>query len=54
MGLSVHFRDVTYETLNNKDFREALRRAFPYVNWDKPFDEFDAAKSKEEEEKNSE
>jgi hypothetical protein len=51
MGLSVHFRDVTYETLNNKDFREALRRAFPYVNWDKPFDEFDAAKSKEEEEK---
>ena len=47
MRLEVTFRDVTYETLNEKGFAEALRSFFPHVDWDKPFDEFNAAKERE-------
>jgi len=46
MHLDVHFRDVTFETLNEPGFGEALRKAFPFVDWDKPFNEFNAAKEK--------
>jgi hypothetical protein len=46
MVLDVQFRDVTYETLNEKGFAEALQKAYPHVNWDKPFAEFHAAKEK--------
>jgi hypothetical protein len=46
MRLDVQFRDVTYETLNEKGFAHALVRAYPQVNWDKPFDEFRAAEEK--------
>jgi len=46
MRLDVQFRDVTYETLNEKGFAHALRKAYPHVNWEKPFDEFKAAKEK--------
>lgn len=47
MSLDVQFRDVTYETLNQAGFGERLREAYPLVNWDKPFDEFDAARERE-------
>lgn len=47
MKLDVQFRDVTYETLNEEGFGEKLRDAYPQVNWDKPFDEFDAAKARD-------
>ena len=47
MHLDVHFRDVTFETLNEPGFGDALRKAFPFVDWDKPFNEFNAAKEKE-------
>ena len=47
MSLDVQFRDVTYETLNQTGFGEKLREAFPLVNWDKPFEEFDAARERE-------
>jgi len=47
MKLDVQFRDVTYDTLNEKGFGEKLREAFPHVDWDKPFDEFDAAKARD-------
>ncbi len=46
MQLDVQFRDVTYETLNESGFGEKLRDAFPRVDWEKPFDEFDAAKER--------
>ncbi len=49
MKLDVQFRDVTYETLNEEGFGEKLRDAYPQVNWDKPFDEFDAAKARDSE-----
>jgi len=47
MKLDVQFRDVTYETLNEEGFGEKLREAYPHVNWDKPFDEFDAARARD-------
>lgn len=46
MELDCQFRDVTYETLNQEGFGKALRAAYPLVPWDKPFDEFHAAKEK--------
>lgn len=48
MQLEVQFRDVTYETLNEDGFAESLREAYPHVDWDKPFDEFDAAKARDD------
>jgi len=48
MRLEVHFRDVTFETLNEGGFGDLLRKAFPHVDWDKPFLEFNAAKEKAE------
>lgn len=47
MRLDVQFRDVTYETLNEPGFGEALRNAYPHVNWDKPYNEFKAAQATE-------
>jgi hypothetical protein len=46
MKLDVQFRDVTYETLNEEGFSEALANAYPFVDWKKPFDEFNAAKER--------
>lgn len=47
MSLDVQFRDVTYETLNQAGFGEKLKQAFPLIDWDKPFEEFDAARERE-------
>jgi hypothetical protein len=46
MKLDCQFRDVTYETLTQEGFAIALRAAFPFVPWDRPFDEFQAAREK--------
>lgn len=35
-------KGVTYETLNNPEFQQKVRAAFPYENFDKPFSEFQA------------
>ncbi len=47
MKLDVQYRDVTYETLNEDGFADALKDAYPHVDWDKPFDEFNAAKERD-------
>ena len=47
MSLDVQFRDVTYETLKQDGFAEKLRQAYPMVDWDKPFTEFNAAEERE-------
>ena len=47
MSLDVQYRDVTYETLNQEGFGEKLRQAYPMVDWDKPFEEFDAARERD-------
>jgi hypothetical protein len=46
MALEVHFRGVTYETLNQGEFASKLRAALPDVPWDKPFEEFEAARAR--------
>jgi hypothetical protein len=46
MRLEVTYRDVTYETLKAEEFAKALRIAYPHVDWDKPFNEFKAAKER--------
>ena len=43
MDLDVDFKDVTFETLQDAQFLEAVRRAFPAQNWDKTHDEYNAA-----------
>lgn len=40
MTLEVSFKDVTYETLNQPEFFNTLKEAYPNVNWDKPYGEF--------------
>lgn len=44
MEVNVSFKGVTYETLNDPKFQEAVRKAFPLVDFDKPFKEFPAAR----------
>lgn len=46
MQLEVIYRDVTYETLNQGGFKDALYKAFPIIDWGKQFNEFNAAKEK--------
>ena len=37
------YKDVTFETLNRKDFLSLIQNAFPNVDWEKPYKEFRAA-----------
>lgn len=43
MQLDVRYKDVTFETLNRDDFLEAIKKAFPHVDWEKAYSEFRAA-----------
>ena len=43
MKLEERYKDVTFETLNRRDFLESVKDAFPYVDWDKAYSEFKAA-----------
>ena len=43
MKLDERYKDVTFETLNRKDFLESVKEAFPSVDWDKAYSEFKAA-----------
>lgn len=46
MSLVVRFKDVTIETLDDKRFLDSLKKAYPYVDWDKPYNEFQALAEK--------
>ncbi len=46
MVLDVQFKDVTFETLNQPDFLESVKKAFPDVDWEKAYSEFRAAGEK--------
>jgi hypothetical protein len=46
MQLDVRYKDVTFETLNREDFLDAIKEAFPHVDWDKAYNEFRAAGEK--------
>lgn len=43
MHLDDRYKDVTFETLNQSDFLECVKKAFPGVNWDRTYAEFRAA-----------
>jgi len=43
MRLEDRYKDVTFETLNQPAFLDAVKQAFPRVNWDKAYSEFKAA-----------
>lgn len=43
MKLDERYKDVTFETLNRKDFLESVKDAFPNVDWDNAYTEFKAA-----------
>ena len=47
MQLDVRYKDVTFETLNPQDFLDAIKKAFPRIDWDKAYKEFRAAGEKE-------
>lgn len=49
MKLDERYKDVTFETLNRKDFLESVKDAFPNVDWDKAYSEFKAAGQSESE-----
>jgi hypothetical protein len=46
MKLEARFKDVTFETLNKKDFLESVKAVFPQVDWEKTYKEFQAAGEK--------
>jgi hypothetical protein len=43
MELRYDFKDLTYETLNKKEFITYVKKAFKYENWDKAYEESIAA-----------
>lgn len=45
MELEVDYKDVTYETLSKADFLDAVKEAFPQINWERAHEEYLAAKS---------
>lgn len=47
MEFECSFKDVTYETLNEPGFWAAIKKAYPAVDWDKPYNEFDAARERQ-------
>jgi hypothetical protein len=49
MRLEEHYKDVTYETLCADWFLDAVRSAFPMIDWERPHREFLAASQKENE-----
>ena len=46
MQLIVRYKDVTYETLNREDFLQSVQKEYPYINWDRAYEEYRAAGEK--------
>lgn len=44
MSLSCIFKAVTYETISSEDFQENIKKAYPLINWNEMFEEYDAAR----------
>ena len=43
MQLDVNNKDVTFETLNCKEFIDAIIEVFPHIDWDKAYSDYLAA-----------
>ena len=46
MQLDITYKDVTFESLNSRDFFDLVKSAFPETDWDKVHEEFQAAGEK--------
>ena len=46
MQLDVNYKDVTFETLNCKEFIDAIKKAFPHIDWDKAYSDFSRGRGK--------
>ena len=46
MQLIVRYKDVTYETLNRKDFLQSVQEEYPHINWARAHEEYRAAGEK--------
>ncbi len=44
MSLDCIIKAVTYETISNEDFQNHIKKAYPLINWDEMFEEYDAAR----------
>ena len=44
MSLSHVTKAVTYETIINEEFQENIKEAYPLINWNEMFEEYDAAR----------
>jgi hypothetical protein len=44
MSVQCDFKDVTYEMLKDKEFFDALKKSYKYIDWPEPFEEYQAAK----------
>lgn len=42
ISLDLTYKAVTYEMLNDDSFQKQVRKVFPYVDWERPFEAFDA------------
>jgi hypothetical protein len=47
MEIKYEFKDLTYETLNKKEFLDNVKKAFKYESWDKAHSEYLAASESE-------
>lgn len=47
MQFEVRFKDMTFETLNDSNFLASLRAAYPMINWEKAYNEFQAMGERE-------
>ena len=43
MTLNAQYKDITFETLNQKNFIEMVKKSYPMVDWEKAYTEFKAA-----------
>jgi len=48
MSLDCIFKAVTYESISSKSFQKDVQERFPFVCWDKMFEEFNAARASDE------
>ena len=44
MSLDCIIKAVTYETISNEEFQKNIKKAYPLINWDEMFEEYDAAR----------
>jgi len=44
MQLDVIYKDVTFEMLNNNEFFASIKKAFPFADWGKAYNDFTAAR----------